>query len=210
MKICFTLNGTPAEVEARPDEMLLDVLRREAGLTSVRETCRIGVCGACTALIDGKPISTCIFLAPLAQGSEIETVDGLGGDHPVQQAFLEAHAFQCGYCTPGMILTAKYLLAENPHPSDEEIRLALGGNLCRCGCYLKIFDAVKIAAHRSAGLRPRDGGETVPGGHSSTIASKPGGNRLQAPSPLLAYYNAPTPQTGGPEAFTNLREANNP
>jgi aerobic-type carbon monoxide dehydrogenase small subunit (CoxS/CutS family) len=146
MKVRFTLNGTPTEVEARPDEMLLDVLRRECGLTSVRETCRIGVCGACTALIDGKPISTCIFLAPMADGTKVTTVDGLGGDHPVQQGFLVAHAFQCGYCTPGMILTAKSLLEENPQPSDEEIRVALGGNLCRCGCYVKILDAVKIAA----------------------------------------------------------------
>ncbi len=148
MKIHFTLNGSPTEVEARPDEMLLDVLHCQLSLASVRETCRIGVCGACTALVNGRPISTCIFLAPMAEGSEITTVEGLGGDHHVQQGFVEAHAFQCGYCTPGMILTAKSFLEENPRPSEEEIRVALGGNLCRCGCYVKIIEAVKIASSK--------------------------------------------------------------
>lgn len=146
MRIRFTLNGTPREVEARADEMLLDVLRRELGLTSVRETCGIGVCGACTALVDGQPISTCIFLAPMAEGRRVTTVEALGGDDPVQRAFLETHAFQCGYCTPGMVLTARSLLEESPDPSDEEIRAALGGNLCRCGCYVKIEQAVRMAA----------------------------------------------------------------
>lgn len=146
MKIHFKVNGVPVEVEASPDEMLLEVLRRDLDLRSIRATCGIGVCGACTALVDGKPISTCILLAPLAKGCEITTVEGLGGNHPVQQAFEETHAFQCGYCTPGMILTVKALLEENPHPSDEEIKVALGGNLCRCGCYVKIIEAVKWAA----------------------------------------------------------------
>jgi aerobic-type carbon monoxide dehydrogenase small subunit (CoxS/CutS family) len=151
MKISFSLNGVPVEMEAEPDEMLLAVLRRNMGLRSVRETCGMGICGACTALVNGEPISTCIFLAPLAQGCEITTVEGLGGDHPVQRAFEEEHAFQCGYCTPGMILTVKSLLEENPHPSDEEIKVALGGNLCRCGCYVKILHAVKRAAAYMAG-----------------------------------------------------------
>lgn len=146
MKIRFKVNGTPTEVEAQADELLLEVLRRDLGLRSVRATCGIGICGACTALVNGEPISTCIFLAPLAEGCEITTVEGLGGAHPVQQAFEEEQAFQCGYCTPGMILTAKQLLEENPSPSDEEIKLALGGNLCRCGCYVKIINAVKKAA----------------------------------------------------------------
>jgi len=158
MKIHFTVNGVPSEVEARPDAMLLDVLRREMRLTSVRETCRIGVCGACTALVNGKLISTCIFLATMAEGAEITTVEGLGGSHPVQRAFEEAHAFQCGYCTPGMILTAKDLLDENPRPSDHEIQLALSGNLCRCGCYVKIVEAVKIAATRLTWLHHTSSG----------------------------------------------------
>ena len=138
MIIRFSLNGSPVEADVRPDEMLLEVLRRDFELTSVRVTCEIGVCGACTALIDGDPISTCIFLAPLVDGREITTVDGLGGDHPVQQAFLETHAMQCGYCTPGMVLTVKRLLEENPAPSEEEIKVyssvhEIAGDLLKTG-----------------------------------------------------------------------------
>ena len=155
MTIRFALNGAPAEAEVRADEMLLDVLRRDFGLASVRETCGIGVCGTCTVLVDGEPISSCLLLAPLVDGCEVTTVEGLGGEHPVQRAFSEAHAFQCGYCTPGMILTAKALLNESPSPTDGEIRLALAGNLCRCGCYLKIIEAVKAAtSYRSPGVSP--------------------------------------------------------
>lgn len=150
LRVSFTVNGEEVEVEARPDEMLLDVLRGELGLSSVRETCGIGVCGACTALVDGEPISACILLAPLAEGREITTVEGLGGEHPVQKAFVEAEAFQCGYCTPGMILTAKSLLEEDPEPSRERIRAYLGGNLCRCGCYAKIEEAVGKAGGRES------------------------------------------------------------
>jgi aerobic-type carbon monoxide dehydrogenase small subunit (CoxS/CutS family) len=146
MKLALRVNGTEHEVEARPDESLLAVLRRELELTSVRETCGIGVCGACTVLVDGVPMSGCLLLAPLAEGRELTTVEGLGGDHPVQRAFSAAHAFQCGYCTPGMILAAKRLLEENLAPSEEEVRLALAGNLCRCGCYVKIVEAVLAAA----------------------------------------------------------------
>ncbi len=146
MNIHFTLNGVPTELEVQTDDMLLDVLRRDFNLRSVRATCGVGICGTCTALVDGRPISTCIFLAPLAEGREITTVEGLGGDHPVQQAFEEEVAFQCGYCTPGMILTVKSFLEGNRSPSDEEIKVALGGNLCRCGCYVKIIRAVKRAA----------------------------------------------------------------
>ena len=147
MKLRFTLNGEGAEIEAQADESVLATLNR-LGMASVRETCGIGVCGACTVLVDGAPISGCLFLAPLAEGREVTTVEGLGGDHPVQRAFAEAHAFQCGFCTPGMILTAKRLLEENRQPSEKEVRLALAGNLCRCGCYVKIVDAVLKAAER--------------------------------------------------------------
>lgn len=146
MNVQFTLNGEPTAVDVRADEMLLDVLRDHLDMPSVRETCGIGVCGTCTVLIEGEPISSCIYLAPLADGRSITTIEGLGGDHPVQQAFEEAHAFQCGYCTPAMILTVKNLLDENPQPNDAEIDEALGGNLCRCGCYVKIREAVHIAA----------------------------------------------------------------
>jgi aerobic-type carbon monoxide dehydrogenase small subunit (CoxS/CutS family) len=145
MRIDVTLNGRPATLEARTDEMLLEVLRRE-GLLSVRATCAIGVCGACTVLLDGEPVSGCLTLAAQTAGREIGTVEGLGAADPVQRAFDEAHAFQCGWCTPGFVLTAKALLEEDPSPSDERIREALGGNLCRCGCYVKIEEAVRRCA----------------------------------------------------------------
>ncbi len=157
MKVPLVVNGERVAVEARPDEMLLGVLRREFGLLSVRETCGIGVCGACTVLVDGEPVSACLLLTPLAAGRDITTVESLGGDHPVQRAFVEAEAFQCGYCTPGMILTAKRLLEEMPEPSEEEIKTYLGGNLCRCGCYVKIIEAVKLAAAESYPLREVSG-----------------------------------------------------
>ena len=146
MKLALRVNGEALEVEARADESVLDVLRRELGLLSVRETCGIGVCGACTVLVDGAPMSSCLLLAPLAAGKELTTVEGLGDDDPVQRAFAEARGFQCGYCTPGMILTAASLLAEQPRPSEAEVRLAMAGNLCRCGSYVKIIDAVLRAA----------------------------------------------------------------
>jgi len=149
LKVAFTVNGQAVEVEARPEEMLLGVLRRELDLTSVRQTCGVGVCGACTALLDGEPISTCILLAPLAEGCEITTVEGLGGNHPVQEAFVEAQAFQCGYCTPGMIVAAVALLAHTPDPTDDEIVEGMNGNLCRCCGYANIKAAVKRAAELS-------------------------------------------------------------
>ncbi len=152
MKVRLVLNGRGAELECRADEMLLDVLRRE-GLGSVRATCGIGICGACTVLVDGQPMSGCLTLTPQVEGRELTTVEGLGGSDPVQRAFVDAHAFQCGWCTPGFVLTAKALLAENPDPSEHEIVEALGGNLCRCGSYVKIIDAVRRAA-AAGGSRP--------------------------------------------------------
>jgi aerobic-type carbon monoxide dehydrogenase small subunit (CoxS/CutS family) len=145
MRIELRLNDQPAELECRADEMLTDVLRRE-GLGSVRVTCGIGVCGACTVLLDGEPVSGCLTLAAQAEGRELTTVEGVGGGDPVQRAFVDAHAFQCGWCTPGFVLSTKALLAERPDPSEEEIVEALGGNLCRCGSYVKIVEAVRLAA----------------------------------------------------------------
>ncbi len=148
MKLSFALNGEPVAVEVEPDEMLLAVLRR-LGCGSVRETCSIGVCGACTVLVDGTPISACLLLAPLADGRSVTTAEGLDGD-PVVDAFCEAHAFQCGWCTPGFALAVKALLAESPAPTREEAVEALAGNLCRCGSYAKILDAVEIASRRTS------------------------------------------------------------
>jgi aerobic-type carbon monoxide dehydrogenase small subunit (CoxS/CutS family) len=139
VNVSLILNGRPAELDVRSDEMLLAALRRE-GLRSVRETCGIGVCGACTVLVDGEPVSGCLTLAATVAGREITTVEGLDESDPVLRAFHEAHAFQCGWCTPGFVLTVK---AMRP---GEEIREALGGNLCRCGCYVKIEEAVRACA----------------------------------------------------------------
>jgi aerobic-type carbon monoxide dehydrogenase small subunit (CoxS/CutS family) len=141
----MSLNGEQRELDCEPTEMLLDVLDRE-GLTSARATCGIGVCGSCTVLLDGEPATGCITFAPQADGRAVETVEALGGDDPVQRAFLEARAFQCGWCTPGFVLAVRALLRERPDPSDAEIAEALGGNLCRCGCYVKIRAAVRRAA----------------------------------------------------------------
>jgi aerobic-type carbon monoxide dehydrogenase small subunit (CoxS/CutS family) len=145
VRIAFELNGEGVELEARADESLLTVLR-ERGVLSVRETCGIGVCGACTVLVDREAVSACLLLAPLAEGASVTTVERLGPEHRVVRAFADAHAFQCGFCTPGMVLAATALLDERPDPSEEEIRLALAGNLCRCGCYVKIAEAVRRAA----------------------------------------------------------------
>jgi aerobic-type carbon monoxide dehydrogenase small subunit (CoxS/CutS family) len=149
MKIGVRLNGRRAALECEPDEMLVDVLRRE-GLGSVRVTCGIGICGACTVLVDGEPLSGCLTLAPQVDGRKVTTVEGLGGADPVQRAFVDAHAFQCGWCTPGFVLTVKALLAETPDPSEHEIVEALGGNLCRCGSYVKIVEAARRAAAEPA------------------------------------------------------------
>jgi aerobic-type carbon monoxide dehydrogenase small subunit (CoxS/CutS family) len=145
MNVELTLNGRAATLEARTDEMLLSALRRE-GLLSVRETCGIGMCGACTVLVDGEPVSGCLMLAASAAGREVTTVEGLGG-HPVQRAIADAHGFQCGWCTPGFVLAAKRLLeVHEGELTDEAIAEGLGGNLCRCGSYLKIAEGVRRAA----------------------------------------------------------------
>ena len=139
MKVDVILNGRGATLDVRSDEMLLSALRRH-GLLSVRETCGIGVCGACTVLLDGEPVSGCLTLAATTAGHEISTVEGLEGSDPVLRAFNETHAFQCGWCTPGFVLTVKAM-----RPGDD-VREALGGNLCRCGCHVKIGEAVRRCA----------------------------------------------------------------
>ena len=146
----LNVNGSRHEVEAGA-RTLLDVLRDDLELVGTKEGCGVGMCGACTVLVDGKPFSSCHLLAEQAAGKEITTVEGLGRDgnlHPVQQAFLEHGAFQCAYCTPGFVLTTIALLNENPSPTDDEIREYLSGNLCRCGSYQNIMQAVKTASLR--------------------------------------------------------------
>lgn len=144
MNVTLTLNGELQMVTVAPDEMLMAVLGR-LGLRSVRETCGIGVCGSCTVLVDGKPVSGCLMLAPLADGCTVVTAEGLADD-PVAAAFAGAHAYQCGWCTPGFVVAVRGLLDENPTPNEHEVKEALAGNLCRCGCYLKILAAVQLAA----------------------------------------------------------------
>jgi aerobic carbon-monoxide dehydrogenase small subunit len=155
----FTVNGERQQL-AVPDHMvLMDLLRDQLKLLSVREGCGIGVCGACTVLVDGKPVSACLMLAGLADGRNILTVEGLGAPgalHPIQEAFIAEAGFQCSYCTPGILLTAKALLDENPDPSDDEIRDYLMGNLCRCGSYVKILASVRRAASELGGERHGD------------------------------------------------------
>jgi aerobic-type carbon monoxide dehydrogenase small subunit (CoxS/CutS family) len=147
----FELNGRDEAVAARPEEPLLDLLRRQFHLFSVRESCGIGLCGSCTVSVDGRQVSSCLMVAGQVAGRSIETAESLSEDghlHVIQQAFVEHNAFQCSYCTPGFLMATRELLADNPAPSAEEIREHLGGNICRCGSYLKIVDAVADAAQR--------------------------------------------------------------
>ena len=147
--ISLRVNGSERSVEVEARTTLLDLVREQFGLTGAKLGCDIQVCGACTLLLDGKPVSACSFLAADADGCDVLTVEGLGGKdglHPLQEAFMEFGALQCGYCTSGFILTAKALLDEFPKPSDEQIRDYLAGNFCRCGCYQEIMQAIKNVA----------------------------------------------------------------
>ena len=150
----FELNGRHEAVAAEPYEPILDVLRRQFHLFSVREACGIGLCGACTVSVDGRQLSACLMVCGQAVGRSIETAEVLSEDgnlHPIQQAFVEHNAFQCSYCTPGFLLATRELLADNPAPTETDIRDHLAGNICRCGSYLKIIDAVTDAADRLRG-----------------------------------------------------------
>lgn len=151
MKISFTLNGRPVTRDLPPDRRVVDALREDLGLPGTKEACGTGECGACTILVDGVPCLSCLMLAAQLEGREIMTIEGIGKaekPHPVQAAFVEAGAVQCGFCTPGMVLVTVHLLETNPRPTREEIREALSGNICRCTGYQKIVDAVELAAER--------------------------------------------------------------
>ncbi len=148
MKIYFELNGVPQYPEIEPGESLLSLLRR-LGMKSVKSGCETGDCGACTVLVDGRAVRSCITFAAQVRGKKVTTVEGLGSvddPHPLQEAFLETGAVQCGFCTPGMILVAYELLSKNDNPTPEEVREAISGNLCRCTGYVKIVDAILLAA----------------------------------------------------------------
>ncbi len=158
MNVLLTLNvnGEDRQVIVPPEKTLLEVLREDMYLTGTKHGCELGECGTCTVLIDGAPVLSCLALPIECQGREILTVEGMaenGRLHPLQQAFAELGAAQCGYCIPGILLTAKALLDENPRPSRQEVKQALAGNLCRCTGYTKILDAVELAALRMIGAQ---------------------------------------------------------
>jgi carbon-monoxide dehydrogenase small subunit len=150
--VIFNLNGESVQVEIEPHLTLLQLLRDRVGLTGTKEGCGMGECGACTVLLDGKTVNSCIFPAIEVDGKSVTTIEGLtdaqGNLHPIQKAFIEYGAIQCGFCTPGMVLSAKALLDENPKPTEEEIRDGIAGNLCRCTGYLQIVQAIKAASER--------------------------------------------------------------
>jgi len=147
----LTINDVPYELEVYASQTLAEVLRYDLGLTGTKEGCSDGNCGACTVLLNGKPILSCLTLAMKANGKEVQTVEGLVEDdklHPLQQSFVNKFAVQCGYCTPGMLMMAKGLLDENPNPTEEEVRTAIKGNLCRCTGYVAIVEAILDAAKK--------------------------------------------------------------
>jgi len=152
--ISLTLNGEPAEVAFAPHKTLLEVLREDLGLIGTKHGCELGECGTCTVLVDGRSILSCLMLGLDAEGREVTTIEGMaeGGQlHPLQDTFADLGAAQCGYCSPGFLLAAKELIERSPKPSRDEIREALSGNLCRCTGYIKIYEAVELAAARMRG-----------------------------------------------------------
>ena len=157
--IRFTLNGEKVAAEVAPHHTLVEVLRERFDLFGARESCAQGLCGCCTVLVDRRTVSGCLFLAAFAEGTEVVTIEHLaqgGRLHPIQAAFIECGAFQCGFCTPGFVLMASELLSEHPDPDEEEIKHYLSGNLCRCAAYPEIIAAVKLAASNMRG-EPRSG-----------------------------------------------------
>jgi aerobic carbon-monoxide dehydrogenase small subunit len=153
MRLVLDVNGMERELDVRPTARLIDVLRLQLGLTGVKEGCSEGECGACTVILDGKAVDSCLVLAVQARGKKVLTVEGLAGDDGLdrlQRMFIEHGAVQCGYCTPGMLMSAKALLMADPRPSEEAIRLALAGNLCRCTGYTTIVAAVRAASEHPA------------------------------------------------------------
>ena len=162
----FTVNGDRQQTAFAPHKTLLEVLREDLGLTGTKHGCELGECGACTVLIDGKPVLSCLYLGLEAQGRDIRTIEGVadGHDlHPLQDAFAELNGSQCGYCSAGIILTAKQLLERNPNPTRDEIKHALGGNICRCTGYIKIFESVELAAAKLRGEDAEPKQETLYG-----------------------------------------------
>ncbi len=156
--VSLTVNGRPFDGAASPRKLLSDFLRDDVGLNGVRVSCEHGVCGACTVVVDGKTVRSCLMLAVQADGSDVMTVEGLAQDgelHPIQQAFWDHHGLQCGFCTPGMLMTAYELLRRTPDPTEAEVREAIGGNVCRCTGYVFIVTSILAAAERMRQAVPR-------------------------------------------------------
>lgn len=152
-QITINVNGQTHELLVKPSASLLDVIREDLGLTGAKEGCGVGECGACTVIMDGETVNACLILAVEANGRQVTTIEGLANGeelHPIQQAFVDVGGLQCGFCTPGMVLSTKALLDRNPNPSDDEIRKGLEGNFCRCTGYTKIIASVRDAAERIA------------------------------------------------------------
>ncbi len=154
-RIQFRLNGQAVEAQVAPHETLVEVLREAFGLYGARESCGQGLCGCCTVLVNGTAVSGCLYLATLAEGAHVQTIEESTELDAVQEAFIERAAFQCGFCTPGFVLMTRQLLDEHPDPSEDEIRHYLSGNLCRCAAYPEIIEAVKLAAKKRATVKLR-------------------------------------------------------
>jgi carbon-monoxide dehydrogenase small subunit len=156
VEIEFTLNGSTIKLKVEPNETLLDVLRHRLKLTGAKKGCNTGQCGACTVLMNGKPVNSCLILAPKANGKDVLTIEGLGSPdmlHPLQEALINSNAVQCGFCIPGIIMSAKALLDEDPNPTREDVREAVSGNLCRCTGYLPIIEAILEASRKNSEKR---------------------------------------------------------
>ena len=155
MILDFVLNGKAVSIDADPGRLLVELLREDLHLTGTKIGCEVGECGACTVIVDGRTVNSCLVPAAAVHGKHVETIEGVSPEngplHPIQEAFIEAGAVQCGYCIPGMVLSAKALLDRNPHPGEKEIAEAMSGNLCRCTGYRKILEGVRLAAEKLSG-----------------------------------------------------------
>ena len=203
-RVSFTVNGAPYDLDLPPRRLLSDALRHDVRLTGTHVGCEHGVCGACTVLVDGKPMRSCLLLAVSAVDAEITTVEGLaradGSLGPVQQAFHECHALQCGFCTPGFVTTVAAYLRDHPTPTREEAREAIAGNLCRCTGYVNIVDAVERAAELLS--------EPAPGLPEGAVAPKPSGASRLPPDPSTAAAPAPVrPAAAGGHQATEVSPA---
>lgn len=193
-RVTFSVNGVERTLDVEPSERLLDVLRVRLGLTGTKEGCGVGACGACTVLVDGRAENACLVPAASLEGARVTTIEGLstGGLDPLQQAFLDHHAIQCGFCTPGLVMSAHALLDENPAPTEEEIRTAIQGNLCRCTGYEQVIAAIASVA----GVEARalaDEGDGMIRQSAALQAGAPFARKPPTATPVLDWDTCPVP-----------------